>query len=250
MNDRDEMLRNALKDCLQKENEEVPSDSEIKKQYTPSDKFKKYMLHLIRLEKNKEKYKIVYEHRSSIYKFVAGAALIIISINIGVTLLLPKTNSDNLVNENMVAESTSDTADMAATESSAAKSTTDSTLETTTELPSDSITDIAEKSATDNETELLWTADLTEENEAVLRIENNTEEPYTYTNILKVEKYENDMWTTIYSMEQVDEKVLNPGESIEESIKLSDYEIKKDGSYILYRNINNEMVTVNIETIQ
>jgi BMFP domain-containing protein YqiC len=212
MNNNEEMLHNALKDCMQKEMEEVPKDNEIKKKYTPSNQFKKYMNHLMRREEFKEKNKFLYENRSNLYKLVAGAALIILCMNVGVTLFSPKMSKDKAV-ENMADESTSDGADTAV-ESALVQSSLDSTSEpnkenatadtttadtttadttdtttadtTDTTTTTDSVTDSIAKAATEIDVGILWTADLTKDNEATLKMENKTEEAFTYTNILKV----------------------------------------------------------------
>lgn len=240
MNHSEEVLHNVLMECLEKEIEAVPKDSEIKKQYTPSPHFIKYMKHLIRREKAKDKYKVVYEHRKGIYQFVAGAALIIISIQIGVSLISPNVKNESLVNDNISTESVPESADMA-TAQSADDSTAKSFIQETGE---------ALEAQADIAMEVLWSASMTGENEAKFTLENTTNLTYMYSNIIKVEKLENDSWVTIYTNDQVEEKILNSGAFVEETIKLSDYEITEVGSYKLYRNVNNETITVEMELMQ
>ncbi|MFA9375460.1 MAG: immunoglobulin-like domain-containing protein [Lachnotalea sp.] len=233
-------LKNALKECMESEIKEVPKDVELKKQYTPTNQFIKYMNHLIRREKMKEKFKIVYEHRKGIYKLAAGVAFVIICINIG-TLLLPNLKQENRTSDNIGTESTSDTADIASTESieDASKS---SSL-----TASDEVTATSDETAI-SEIQTVWTAELKGENSVILSLANNTDQALTYTNILKIEKYVDDAWITIYSKDPVENKTLNGNESVKENIKLSDYGIADTGRYKLYRNINDEVVTVELET--
>lgn len=238
-----EILHNALKECMQKELEAVPSDREIKKIYTPSSSFKKYINRLIKREKLKDKFKIVYEHKRAIYQLAAGAALFMLAVYIGNVFTSPKTSDNSSVEKSVQVETTTETADRATAET-ADMVATESVEESTTNATTDATMQAG------SITEAVWTAEVTGKNEALLKMKNNTEQAVSYANISKVEKYENGSWITIYESSQVEVNILNSGELKEETIKLSDYGITENGSYKLYRDINKETTTVDMEFIQ
>jgi len=240
VNNSNEILHNALEECLEKEIKSIPEDSEIKKLYTPSSQFKEKMRPIIRREKAKERFKLVYPHRKLIYQLAATAAVLIIIIHAKNILISPKMDSDSSVDESMQTEMVSDEATTAsefaapagATEDSAAKSTMDAAL------TDGSIVNAA------------WSVEVTDESEATLRFENISNEAITYGNIFKVEKYENGNWVEVNQKEVKEESTLEPGEFIEESIVFEDFSIKEEGIYKLYRNVNNIPVTVDIEIVK
>lgn len=237
----EEILHNALEECMEEETKVVPSDSEIKKIYTQSSQFKEYMNRLIRREKAKDKYKVVYMHRKGILQFVASAAILIIGIQVGVTLISPNLKQDSTQNDTMYSETVPESSDMKTTQSADG-----TTAKTMTEQPTGEVS----STQSDMLAEALWTATVTGTGEALLTLENTTSQAVTYTNILKVEKLENDNWITIYSNNQTEENNLSSGESIDETIQLSDYKISENGSYRLFRNVNDQPVTVELELVQ
>jgi hypothetical protein len=229
MHTNNEKLRKALEECMQKDFAFIPSDKEIKKWYTPSEKFKKQMNQLIRKEKLKEKFKFVTINKKRIYQVAAGAAILILGINIGAKLLIPNIDRINLTSQSPK-ESTTETTESALADKALDQMAPDQSAE-----------------EANLRMEVIWSVDSIHESEAVLRLENTTEEPFVYTTIQQVEKFENDNWVTIYFSEKLEEKSISSNESIEETITLSDYNIKESGSYRLYRTINQQTVTIDIE---
>ncbi|OYP51869.1 hypothetical protein CG709_02345 [Lachnotalea glycerini] len=110
MHHSNDKLREALEECMQKDNALIPSDKEIKKQYTPSEKFKKKMSVLIRHEKLKEKFMLIYGIRKKIY-YVAGAAILILGIRIGMTAFVTDRQSNDNASQIIKTESTSSSPD-------------------------------------------------------------------------------------------------------------------------------------------
>jgi len=110
MHHSNDKLREALEECMQKDNALIPSDKEIKKQYTPSEKFKKKMSVLIRHEKLKEKFMLIYGIRKKIY-YVAGAAILILGIRIGMTAFITDRQSNDNASQIIKTESTSSSPD-------------------------------------------------------------------------------------------------------------------------------------------
>jgi hypothetical protein len=241
VNRMEEVLHNALEECMEEEAKLVPSDSELKKIYAPSSQFKEHMNRLIRREKAKDKYKVVYMHRKGILQFVASVAILIIGIQVGVTLISPNLKQDSTQNSTMYSETVPESSEM-----KVAQSADGTTAKTMTE----EATGEASSTQSDMLAEALWTATVTGTDEAVLTLTNTKNQVITYTNVLKVEKLEKDNWITIYSNNQTEENNLSSGESIDETIQLSDYKINENGSYRLYRNVNDDSVTVDLELIQ
>jgi hypothetical protein len=231
-----EKLHSALEECLEEELKEIPEESEIKKQYTFSTQFHANMKKLLQKEKNKEKYKVIYQNRRFFYQLATATALIIIIIYARNMIITPDTNQDSSSNQESMKVEMATTESATVPEGEAADSMTKSMLD--------------ESSQDTNTSNISWTLQEVVDAKAKLRIENTTEEIANYGDIFKVEQYKDGAWVEIYAKEAEVTKELNPQESVEEEIVLADYTITESGSYRLYRTVNNETQTVDLEYIK
>lgn len=235
MQSSNEKLKEALLECMQKDLAFVPSNKEIKKQYVPSESFNKKMKAMIRREKTKEKFKLIYENKRKIYYFAGGVAILILSIKIGTNFMLSDLAQYDTTEQIRQSDTISMMEDSDTTESMPKDFASGQTL------PEQSIQEAQ------NSMNLLWTIEALEENQAVFHLKNDSEEAYSYTDISQIDQYENNTWVTVYSNEEMQNHTLAANEEIEEIINLTDYHIEKSGTYRLYRNINKKIVTVDIE---
>lgn len=233
MQSSDEKFRKALETCLERELAFIPDDKEIKKIYTPSEKFKIEMKKMIHLENHPNSYQLIKKHKKKIYYFVAVAAILILGIRLGFVPLSSEEKADEMAMPPQ-SESYSESADIASTES----------------VPQDTLFDTGseEKSATTQiESDMAWGFSESSNTEIALILRNNTESSLEYTDITKIERREGNNFITIYTNNQAKQYTLEPQEHIGESILRADYNMNESGTYRLYRTIQEDEINIEIE---
>lgn len=231
MQSSNEKLRDALEECLEKDLSFVPKDIEIKKIYTPSDRFKKYMRKIIRKEEMKDKFKIIVTNKRKLYYFAVAMVILFFSIRIGFNTLSPDTKSNEMAVPQFESEESKSTESTESAEDSMYDSAnTDQSTATTQDLVDDT-----------------WAISFVSDKDVSFQLANTTEQPYSYSDISLIEKLEGDSVTTVYTKEDLEQYNLSPMSTLEETIQFADYNMKESGSYRLYRTINENQVMIELE---
>lgn len=225
-----EKLRMALKECLEKDLTFIPSDNEIKKIYTPSEKFKGQMRKIIRHVTRKEKFRSIVTNKKKFY-YAAAIAILILGLRIGLPSLFINEKSNDMTTE---LDSTIESAESTTTETTQDEAVSDSATQQS----------IAE---TESQVDSNWSLQSISEEEIILVIENNSINDWYYSGITRIEKMENDSLTVIYTNDNVQEDTLLSASKEDEILKRSDYNMNTSGRYILYRIVNGEQITLEIE---
>lgn len=206
-------LKAALLECLDDEYGSVPCDTEIKNIYTPSKELEGFVMGL---KLNRAENVYLFKRLSK----TAAAAAILIFAFLGFNAIR---NVDNLnVNHETAHEQKADNSEMLAQDSVMESSAYDSAMESSEAAGS----------------LIAWNLVNIDEDMAVFDIFNNTEELISVSNILKVEKVENDRNVQCFINSTVKEYNVEPIAEMREEVRLSDIGINENGTYIIYRNVN------------
>lgn len=206
-------LKAALLECLDDEYGSVPCDTEIKNIYTPSKELEGFVMGL---KPNRADNVYLFKRLSK----AAAAAVILIFAFLGFNAIR---NVDNLnVNHETAHEQKADNSEMLVEDSVMESSAYDSAMESSEAAGS----------------LIAWNLVNIDEDMAVFDIFNNTEELISVSNILKVEKVENDRNVQCFINSTVKEYNVEPIAEMREEVRLSDIGINENGTYIIYRNVN------------
>lgn len=206
-------LKAALLECLDDEYGSVPCETEIKNIYTPSKELEGFVMGL---KLNRAENVYLFKRLSK----TAAAAAILIFAFLGFNAIR---NVDNLnVNHETAHEQKADNSEMLVEDSVMESSAYDSAMESSEAAGS----------------LIAWNLVNIDEDMAVFDIFNNTEELISVSNILKVEKVENDRNVQCFINSTVKEYNVEPIAEMREEVRLSDIGINENGTYIIYRNVN------------
>lgn len=225
-----ETLRKALKESLEKDLSFVPDDKEIKEVYTPSPKLEKQMQKLISHVQRKEKFQIIVRNKKKL-SYVAVAAVVIFGIRLGMPLtqVHEKADDKSVRLESVPAESSEQYEEESIKDSAKSDSTQQST-------PTYGI-----------EEDTGWSVIATSEDNVVLLLLNNSANDWYYTGITRIEKMDQGNVSVVYTNNNLEEKILMPTANIDETLNRSDYNMNESGRYILYRTVNENQITIELE---
>lgn len=221
-------LKSALLECLDDEYDSVPCDTEIKNFYTPSKELEGFVMGL---KPNRAENVYLFKRLSKI----AAAAVILIFAFLGFNAIRNVDNSN--VNYETAQEQKADNSEMLVEDSVMESSAYDSAMEsseTAAGNDEEGIEDIEEGAGS----LIAWNLVNIDEDMAVFDIFNNTEELISVSNIFKVEKVEGDRNVQCYINSTVKEYNVEPIAEMREEVRLSDIGINENGTYIIYRNVN------------
>lgn len=206
-------LKSALLECLDDEYDSVPCDTEIKNIYTPSKELEGFVMGL---KPNRAENVYLFKRLSK----TAAAAVILIFAFLGFNAIR---NVDNLnVNHETAQDQKADDSEMLVEDSVMESSAYDSAMESSEEAGS----------------LITWNLVNIDEDMAVFDIFNSTEELISVSNILKVEKVEGDRNVQCFINSAAKEYNVEPIAEMREEVRLSDIGINENGTYIIYRNVN------------
>lgn len=218
-------LKAALLECLDDEYGSVPCDTEIKNIYTPSKELEGFVMGL---KLNRAENVYLFKRLSK----TAAAAAILIFAFLGFNAIR---NVDNLnVNHETAHEQRADDSEMLAQDSVMESSAYDSAMEASEEAAGNDEEGVEEEAGS----LIAWNLVNIDEDMAVFDIFNNTEELISVSNILKVEKVENDRNVQCFINSTVKEYNVEPIAEMREEVRLSDIGINENGTYIISRNVN------------
>lgn len=206
-------LKAALLECLDDEYGSVPCDTEIKNIYTPSKELEGFVMGL---KLNRAENVYLFKRLSK----AAAAAVILIFAFLGFNAIRNVDNS--YVNYETAQDQRADDSEMLAQDSVMESSAYDSAMESSEAAGS----------------LIAWNLVNIDEDMAVFDIFNNTEELISVSNILKVEKVESDRNVQCFINSTVKEYNVEPIAEMREEVRLSDIGISENGTYIIYRNVN------------
>lgn len=227
MQSSNEKLRKALEDSLEKDLSFVPDDKEIKKIYTPSPKFEEQMRKLIKRIRMKEKFQIIVMNKKKL-SYVAVAAILILGIRLSMPLITVVEKGNEMATRPESALESNDQYEAKNNEKS----------DTTTEQ---SIT----SSGMENDFE--WSIKSTSDDTVILILANPSADEWHYTSITRIEKIDQDKVSVVYTSDNLQEETLASASNIEETLNRFDYSMDVSGRYILYRNINENQITLELE---
>lgn len=227
MQSSNEKLRKALEDSLEKDLSFVPDDKEIKKIYTPSPKFEEQMRKLIKRIRMKEKFQIIVMNKKKL-SYVAVAAILILGIRLSMPLITVEEKGNEMATRPESALESNDQYEAKNNEKS----------DTTTEQ---SIT----SSGMENDFE--WSIKSTSDDTVILILANPSVDEWHYTGITRIEKIDQDKVSVVYTSDNLQEETLASASNIEETLNRFDYSMDVSGRYILYRNINENQITLELE---
>ncbi|MBA4687825.1 MAG: hypothetical protein H2184_11780 [Candidatus Galacturonibacter soehngenii] len=227
MQSSNEKLRKALEDSLEKDLSFVPDDKEIKKIYTPSPKFEEQMRKLIKRIRMKEKFQIIVMNKKKL-SYVAVAAILILGIRLSMPLITVEEKGNEMATRPESALESNDQYEAKNNEKS----------DTTTEQ---SIT----SSGMENDFE--WSIKSTSDDTVILILANPSADEWHYTGITRIEKIDQDKVSVVYTSDNLQEETLASASNIEETLNRFDYSMDVSGRYILYRNINENQITLELE---
>lgn len=227
MQSSNEKLRKALEDSLEKDLSFVPDDKEIKKIYTPSPKFEEQMRKLIKRIRMKEKFQIIVMNKKKL-SYVAVAAILILGIRLSMPLITVEEKGNEMATRPESALESNDQYEAKNNEKS----------DTTTEQ---SIT----SSGMENDFE--WSIKSTSDDTVILILANPSADEWHYTGITRIEKIDQDNVSVVYTNDNLQEEALASASNIEETLNRFDYKMDVSGRYILYRNINENQITLELE---
>ncbi|KAB1440567.1 hypothetical protein [Candidatus Galacturonibacter soehngenii] len=227
MQSSNEKLRKALEDSLEKDLSFVPDDKEIKKIYTPSPKFEEQMRKLIKRIRMKEKFQIIVMNKKKL-SYVAVAAILILGIRLSMPLITVEEKGNEMATRPESALESNDQYEAKNNEKS----------DTTTEQ---SIT----SSGMENDFE--WSIKSTSDDTVILILANPSADEWHYTSITRIEKIDQDKVSVVYTSDNLQEETLASASNIEETLNRFDYSMDVSGRYILYRNINENQITLELE---
>ncbi|WP_099466548.1 hypothetical protein [Konateibacter massiliensis] len=242
MQSSDEKLREALRDCLERELAFVPPAQDIKKLHTPSKQFEKRMQGIIRTEQYKEKWKTILGGKKKFY-YAAAVILLFLGVQVGTNFMYMGKSSP--YEADMSTQTTEEMATATDEETGMASSMADTAAG---EASINAETSNGEAEATDIEVLYSqWSVSQVLDGEVTFSLTNSKAEEGFYSDISLVEKAEEGKWISVYTKEDLEEYSILGMDTVEERIKASDYNMKEAGIYRLYRYINEEEVTVDIE---
>lgn len=221
-------LKAALLECLDDEYGSVPCETEIKNIYTPSKELEGFVMGL---KPNRADNVYLFKRPSK----AAAAAVILIFAFLGFNAIRNVDNSN--VNYETAQDQRADDSEMLAQDSVMESSAYDSAMEASEEAAGndeEGVEDIEEEAGS----LIAWNLVNIDEDMAVFDIFNNTEELISVSNILKVEKVESDRNVQCYINSTVKEYTVEPIAEMREEVRLSDIGINENGTYIIYRNVN------------
>lgn len=227
MQSSNEKLRKALEDSLEKDLSFVPDDKEIKKIYTPSPKFEEQMRKLIKRIRMKEKFQTIVMNKKKL-SYVAVAAILILGIRLSMPLITVEEKGNEMATRPESALESNDQYEAKNNEKS----------DTTTEQ---SIT----SSGMENDFE--WSIKSTSDDTVILILANPSADEWHYTGITRIEKIDQDKVSVVYTSDNLQEETLASASNIEETLNRFDYSMDVSGRYILYRNINENQITLELE---
>lgn len=227
MQSSNEKLRKALEDSLEKDLSFVPADKEIKKIYTPSPKFEEQMRKLIKRIRMKEKFQTIVMNKKKL-SYVAVAAILILGIRLSMPLITVEEKGNEMATRPESALESNDQYEAKNNEKS----------DTTTEQ---SIT----SSGMENDFE--WSIKSTSDDTVILILANPSADEWHYTSITRIEKIDQDKVSVVYTSDNLQEETLASASNIEETLNRFDYSMDVSGRYILYRNINENQITLELE---
>lgn len=218
-------LKAALLECLDDEYGSVPCDTEIKNIYTPSKELEGFVMGL---KPNRAENVYLFKRLSK----AAAAAVILIFAFLGFNAIRNVDNSN--VNYETAQDQRADDSEMLAQDSVMESSAYDSAMEVSEEAAGNDEEGVEEEAGS----LIAWNLVNIDEDMAVFDIFNNTEELISVSNILKVEKVENDRNVQCFINSTVKEYNVEPIAEMREEVRLSDIGINENGTYIIYRNVN------------
>lgn len=230
MQSSNEKLRKALEDSLEKDLSFVPDDKEIKKIYTPSPKFEEQMRKLIKRIRMKEKFQIIVMNKKKL-SYVAVAAILILGIRLSMPLITVEEKGNEMATR---PESALESNDQYKAESTENNEKSDTTTE-------QSIT------SSGMENDFKWNIKSTSDDTVILVLANHSADEWHYTGITRIEKIEQDNVSVVYTNDNLQEETLASASNIEETLNRFDYNMDVSGKYILYRNINENQITLELE---
>lgn len=230
MQSSNEKLRKALEEGLEKDLSFIPDDKEIKKIYTPSSKLDEQMQKLISRVQRKEKFQIIVRNKKKL-SYVAVAAILILGIRFAIPLITVEEKGNDMATRPESALESNDQYEAESTENK-------EMFDTSTEQ---SIT----SSGMENDFE--WSIKSTSDDTVILILTNPSADEWQYTSITRIEKIDQDNVSVVYTNDNLQEETLASASNIEETLNRFDYNMDVSGRYILYRNINENQITLELE---